>query len=341
MQFLDEIIIHIKAGKGGNGCISFRREKYVPRGGPNGGDGGNGGDIIIVCDESSNTLVDFRYSKLFEAKNGENGMGRDMHGKHGNDLILPVPLGTQIYAVYDGEYEELLMDITEASASYVLAHGGNGGFGNTHFKSSTNQAPRFANPGQDGDEFDLKMQLKLLSDVGLIGLPNAGKSTLISVVTKAKPKIADYPFTTLVPKLGISRIEDHEVVIADLPGLIEGASSGKGLGDRFLKHVERCAVLVHLIDISIDDPVIEYKKIRNELHSFNKSLNDKNEIIVLSKIDTVPTDELEAKVNAIKEVTGKDPLIVSSVTRNGLDNLIYMMHEIVRNKKEGKVEEIL
>ncbi len=335
MQFIDEATIYVKAGNGGNGAISFRREKFIPKGGPDGGDGGKGGDIIIRCVANLNTLLDFKYTKEFIAQNGENGHGSNSHGKSGEDLIINVPVGTEVY--FDDE-EEARIDFMEVGQEVIIAKGGNGGFGNTYFKSSVNQAPRRANPGQEGQEFTLFLKLKILSDVGLIGLPNAGKSTFLSVVTKAKPKIADYPFTTLEPQLGVVSIDDYDFVIADLPGLIEGASEGRGLGDRFLKHTERCSVLLHLIDINSDDIVRDYKTIRKELKKYSPKLFKKDEVIALSKCDSLPEEEREAKKRLIEKEAKKGTKIflISSVARIGLTDVLRELKKEVIHYKNNQ-----
>lgn len=334
MQFIDEAIIRVKAGNGGNGAVSFRRAKYIPKGGPDGGDGGKGGDIIIKCVGNINTLLDFKYKKDYEAQNGENGHGSNMHGKSGEDLTINVPKGTQIY--FDEEDEENSIDFTEVGQEVIIAKGGNGGFGNAYFKSSVNQAPRHANPGQDGEEFELFLKLKILSDVGLVGLPNAGKSTFLSVVSKAKPKIANYPFTTLEPQLGVVRVDDYDFVVADLPGLIEGASEGKGLGDRFLKHTERCGVLLHLIDINSEDIYKDYKTIRKELETYNKKLAKKVEVIALTKCETLQQEEIQEKLkNFEKKLKSKKKIfVISSVARIGITELLREIKEKVEEFKE-------
>ncbi len=262
MKFLDEAKIYIQSGAGGNGCVSFRREKFIEFGGPNGGDGGKGGDVIVEAVDGLNTLIDYRYQQHFKAKAGGNGMGKDRHGAGGKDAVLKVPVGTQ---VYEEDGETLLADLTQVGQRVTILTGGNGGFGNTHFKSSTNRAPRRANPGEPAVEMTIRLRLKLIADAGLIGLPNAGKSTFLAAVSAAKPKIADYPFTTLHPQLGVVRVDQREFVLADLPGLIEGAHEGTGLGDRFLGHTERCNVLLHLVDGTAEDPGAAYKIVRNEL----------------------------------------------------------------------------
>lgn len=333
MQFIDEAIIRVKAGNGGNGAVSFRRAKYIPKGGPDGGDGGKGGDIIIKCVGNINTLLDFKYKKDYEAQNGENGHGSNMHGRSGEDLTINVPKGTQIY--FDEEDEENSIDFTEIGQEVIIAKGGNGGFGNAYFKSSVNQAPRHANPGQEGEEFELFLKLKILSDVGLVGLPNAGKSTFLSVVSKAKPKIANYPFTTLEPQLGVVRVDDYDFVVADLPGLIEGASEGKGLGDRFLKHTERCGVLLHLIDINSEDIYKDYKTIRKELETYNKKLAKKVEVIALTKCETLQQEEIQEKLkNFEKKLKSKKKIfIISSVARIGITELLREVKEKVEEFK--------
>ena len=284
MKFLDQAKIHIQSGNGGNGCVSFRREKFVEFGGPNGGNGGKGGDIIIKCVDGLNTLIDYRYRQHFKAKNGSPGMGSDKTGRSGEDTIIEVPRGTLIL---EEDNEEVIADVVNKDQSLTILKGGNGGFGNAHFKSSENQTPRTANDGENGQEKWIWLRLKLIADIGLIGLPNAGKSTLISTVSEAKPKIADYPFTTLNPVLGIAKYNDNELVIADIPGLIEGAHEGKGLGDRFLGHIERCNLLLHLIDANDTDVINSWKTVRNEISAYSKELDEKKEIIVLSKSDSI------------------------------------------------------
>ena len=330
MQFIDEAHIYVKAGNGGNGAISFRREKYIPKGGPDGGDGGNGGNIVMRCVANLNTLLDFKYTKEFIAEDGENGHGANSHGKKGQDLIINVPIGTEVF--FDDE-EEVSIDFTEIGQEVIIAKGGNGGFGNAYFKSSVNQAPRKANPGQEGEEFDLFLKLKILSDVGLIGLPNAGKSTFLSVVSKAKPKIADYPFTTLEPQLGVVAIDNYSFVIADLPGLIEGASEGKGLGDRFLKHSERCSVLLHLIDSTSEDVANTYEIIRKELKQYSQNLFEKQEVIALTKCDSLTEEDLENKKQELQKVIDKNHKIytISSIARIGLT-------EVLRELKNKVIE---
>ncbi|MBV9260075.1 MAG: GTPase ObgE, partial [Pseudolabrys sp.] len=276
MKFLDEAKVYVKSGDGGNGCAAFRREKFIEFGGPSGGDGGKGGDVIVEAVDGLNTLIDYRYQQHFKAERGENGMGKDRHGAGGKDITLKVPVGTQIY---DEDGETLLADLTERGQCMTIAKGGNGGWGNLHFKSSTNRAPRKANPGEPGEELTIRLRLKLIADAGLVGLPNAGKSTFLATVSAARPKIADYPFTTLHPQLGVVDIDRHEFVLADLPGLIEGAHEGTGLGDRFLGHTERCRVLLHLVDGTQDDPDEAYRVVRRELEAYGHGLTDKSEIV--------------------------------------------------------------
>ena len=324
MQFIDEAKIYLKAGDGGAGCVSFRREKFIEFGGPDGGDGGKGGDITFIATKDINTLIDFRYKQHFKAQNGLHGMGKQRFGKYGDDIVLYVPLGTQIFAE-DGE--TLLIDLSNDGESIVIAKGGDGGQGNVRFKSSVNQAPRRATPGFPGDELWVWLKLKLLSDVGLVGLPNAGKSTFLSVTTAAKPKIADYPFTTLKPQLGVVSVNDEEFVIADLPGLIEGASQGLGLGDRFLKHIERCKVLLHLIDSSSEDVVHSYDIIRHELLDYKEYLDDKVEIIALTKTDLI----LEEKIAALSKHTGKKIFSCCAVMQDGVKQILEYLQPIVKS----------
>ncbi len=329
MQFIDEANIHIRAGNGGNGKISFLRLKFRPKAGPDGGDGGNGGNVIFRTNNSLNTLIDFRYKRNFEAENGQNGKSKSQTGKNGKDIIITVPIGTQIL-FEDGS---LFYDMVKDNMEFLAAKGGNGGFGNVRFKSSTNQAPRIAYSGQNGEEFDLLLRLKLLSDVGLIGLPNAGKSTFLSVATRAKPKIANYPFTTLEPKLGMAYVDDFEFVIADLPGLIEGASEGKGLGDRFLKHAERCSVLLHLIDCNSTDIVRDYKIIRKEIESEKYKIFDKNELIALTKIDSIDQNELNSKKKTLEKAINKKVFVISSASKNGIDTILRELSSVVRKNR--------
>lgn len=335
MQFIDEARVWIKAGNGGNGAISFRREKCVPRGGPNGGDGGRGGNVILQTVEGLNTLVDFRFQKKFEAERGQNGQGKNMHGHGGNDVILRVPIGTQVLTE-DEEY--LVVDMNKPNQEFVLAQGGNGGLGNTRFKSSVNQAPRKATPGTEGEEGYFILKLKLLSDVGLVGLPNAGKSTFLAAVTNAKPKIADYPFTTLKPNLGVVRIDDDEFVIADIPGLIEKASEGRGLGDRFLKHIERCGVILHLLDGTYEDVAENYKVIRKELENYSEILSQKDEIVVLNKIDSLLDEEIVEKLEELKKVVSKDVklMTMSGVSKKNTSDVLRELNTLVKQYREAE-----
>jgi GTP-binding protein len=319
MQFLDQAKLYVRSGDGGNGCVSFRREKFVEFGGPDGGDGGKGGDVIVECVANLNTLLDYRYQQHFKAKKGGHGKGQNRSGAKGADVVLKVPPGTQIL---DEDNETLIADLIKPGESMVLARGGNGGFGNTHFKSSTRQAPRYANPGQKGAELTIWLRLKLIADAGIIGLPNAGKSTFLAAVSAAKPKIADYPFTTLHPNLGVVRIDGFDFVLADIPGLIEGAHEGAGIGDRFLGHVERCAVLLHLVDATLDDPTEAYAIIRGEVEAYGAGLEDKPEIVALSKADAVPKDEMKKKVRALKKVAGVNPFIVSAASGEGVTKVL-------------------
>jgi GTP-binding protein len=319
MQFLDEAKVFVRAGNGGNGCVSFRREKFIEFGGPNGGDGGKGGDVIVECVANLNTLLDFRYQQHFKAKKGGNGMGQNRTGAGGADVVLKVPPGTQIL---DEDGETLIADLTEPGQRIVLLEGGNGGFGNTKFKTSTNRAPRRANPGQPGEEMYIWLRLKLIGDAGIIGLPNAGKSTFLATVSAAKPKIADYPFTTLIPNLGVVRIDGFDFVLADIPGLIEGAHEGAGIGDRFLGHVERTAVLLHLVDATGEDPVEAYEIVRGEVEAYGAGLGEKPEVLVLSKADAVSKDEIKKKARALKKASGVTPLTVSAATGEGMQEVL-------------------
>ena len=326
MKFLDQAKIYIRSGNGGAGAVSFRREKFLEFGGPDGGDGGRGGDVWVEAVNGLNTLIDYRYQQHFRAKTGMHGMGRNMTGGKGDDVILKVPVGTQIFEEDD---ETLICDITEIGQRYRLAKGGNGGFGNLHFTTSTNRAPRRANPGQDGIERTLWLRLKLIADAGLVGLPNAGKSTFLASVTAAKPKIADYPFTTLHPNLGVARVDAREFVIADIPGLIEGASEGIGLGDRFLGHVERTRVLLHLVSAQEEDVAKAYTVIRGELAAYEHGLADKTEIVALSQIDTLDPDARKEKVKALKKACGRDPLLLSAVSHEGLNDALRQLAAVI------------
>src|SRR6476660_5440953 len=319
MKFLDEAKVYIRSGDGGNGCISFRREKFIEFGGPNGGGGGRGGDVIVTAVNGLNTLIDYRYQQHFTAQNGRPGMGKDRAGGNGKDMIMKVPAGTQIY---EEDGETLLADLTEVGQTVTIARGGNGGFGNAHFKTSKNQAPRHANPGLSGEERTIRLRLKLIADAGLVGLPNAGKSTFLASVSAARPKIADYPFTTLHPQLGVVRIDNREFVLADLPGLIEGAHDGVGLGDRFLGHIERCRVLLHLVDGTGEHAGEAYKTVRAELSAYGHELVDKPEILALNKADALSPEQLKQQVARLKRVAKTSPLIVSGATGQGVTEVI-------------------
>jgi len=331
MKFLDEAKVYVQSGAGGNGCVSFRREKFIESGGPNGGDGGNGGDVVVEAVAGLNTLIDYRYQQHFKAGRGGNGMGKDRAGANGKDAVLKVPVGTQVYGE-DGE--TLLADLTEVGQRATIAHGGNGGFGNAHFKSSTNRAPRHANPGQPGEEMTIRLRLKLIADAGLIGLPNAGKSTLLAAVSAAKPKIADYPFTTLHPQLGVVRVDDREFVLADLPGLIEGAHEGTGLGDRFLGHSERCRVLLHLIDGTSEDASKAYKTVRAELEAYGQGLTDKPEIVALSKADALTTEQIKTQTAKLKKTAKNTPLVLSAHSKQGLPKALRALMKVINEARE-------
>jgi GTP-binding protein len=326
MKFLDEAKVYIASGAGGNGCVSFRREKFIEFGGPNGGDGGKGGDVIVEAVDGLNTLIDYRYQQHFKAERGENGMGKDRHGAGGKDVVLRVPVGTQ---VYEEDGETLIADLTELGRRVTLANGGNGGFGNAYFKSATNRAPRRANPGQPAEEATIRLRLKLIADAGLIGLPNAGKSTFLSVVSAAKPKIADYPFTTLHPQLGVVRSDEREFVLADLPGLIEGAHEGVGLGDRFLGHTERCRVLLHLVDGTGDDVAAAYKTVRGELEAYGHGLTEKPEIVALTKADALTPDVITAQTEALAKAVGKAPLVLSAASKQGVPEALRALRAVI------------
>ncbi|MBR4315471.1 MAG: GTPase ObgE [Alphaproteobacteria bacterium] len=326
MKFLDQAKIYLEAGDGGNGCMSFRREKYIEFGGPNGGDGGNGGNIIFKAVRNLNTLIDFRYQQHFRAEKGRPGEGSERTGRSGKDLIIKVPVGTEILAE---DKKTVIADMIVDGEEVLVAKGGRGGWGNVHFKSSTNQAPERADPGKPGEQMAVWLRLKLIADIGLVGFPNAGKSTLLSVLTAARPKIANYPFTTLHPNLGVFYVFDKEYVIADLPGLIEGASEGVGLGDRFLGHAERCKIILHLIDGTQEDVVGAYKSIEKELKNYGEILEKKPEIIVLNKIDSISEDEVKEKVKALKKASKKDVIAISGVAMLGLDDLKKKIFEVL------------
>ena len=318
MKFLDQAKIYIKAGNGGSGSASFRREKFVEYGGPDGGDGGDGGSVIFEAERNLNTLIDFRYAQHCRAENGYIGTKRKRTGAGGKDLIIKVPVGTQIY---EEDNNTLIYDFTKNKEKYLVATGGNHGLGNVRFKSSTNRAPTKKTNGKVGEEFWVWLQLKVIADVGIIGMPNAGKSSLLAAITRARPKIANYPFTTLDPNLGVSYYDDKEVTLADIPGLVEGAHEGTGLGDKFLRHIERCKILLHLIDISEDKPVENYQKVRNELSKYDKILTKKKEIIVFNKSDLVEKKEIEKKLKIFKTKIKKKYEIISVATDKNLINL--------------------
>src|SRR6201986_3198831 len=326
MRFLDTAKVYIRSGNGGNGCVAFRREKFIEYGGPWGGDGGRGGDVWVEAVDNLNTLIDYRYQQHVTAKNGEHGMGKIMTGAGGVDAVMKVPPGTQIY---EEDGETLIADLANIGDRVQLLRGGNGGFGNAHFKSATNQAPRNANPGQPGEEKTIILKLKLIADVGLIGLPNAGKSTFLSRVSEARPKIADYPFTTLAPQLGVVRIDETDFVVADLPGLIEGAHEGVGLGDKFLGHAERCNAILHLIDGTESAIAKAYTTIRSELEAYGNGLEDKPEIVALNKIDAIPADELAKKKAALEKASGKKVQLLSGVSGRGVNDVLRALAKIV------------
>src|SRR5436190_5747753 len=326
MKFLDEAKVYIRSGDGGKGCVAFRREKFIEFGGPSGGNGGRGGDVIIQAVDGLNTLIDYRYQQHFKAQKGVGGMGKDRHGANGKDIVLKVPVGTQ---VFDEDRETLLFDFTDLGQSFVIAEGGNGGFGNAHFKSSTNRAPRNANPGQPGEERWIWFRLKLIADAGLVGLPNAGKSTFLAASSAAKPKIADYPFTTLHPQLGVVLIDGREFVLADIPGLIEGAHEGAGLGDRFLGHVERCRALLHIVDGTCEHAGKAYKTVRAELEAYDQGLTDKIEIVALNKADAMSPEDLKQQLARLKRASKKTPLVLSAATGKGVPEALRALLAIV------------
>lgn len=333
MKFLDLAKVYIRSGGGGAGCISFRREKFIEYGGPDGGDGGNGGSVIAEAVDGLNTLIDFRYQQHFFAKNGQHGMGSQRTGASGDDIILRLPVGTEIL---DEDEETVLADMTEVGQRFVIAKGGNGGWGNLHFKSATNQAPRRANPGQEGIERTIWLRLKLIADVGLLGLPNAGKSTFLAATSNARPKIADYPFTTLVPNLGVVGVDGVEFVVADIPGLIDGASEGRGLGDTFLGHVERCAVLLHLVDGTSGDPVSDYQTIIKELEAYGGGLADKPRVTVLNKIDALDEEERAFLKEEVESAVGSDIMLMSGASSEGVQNVLRALRSEI---DEGRLRQ--
>lgn len=330
MKFLDQAKVYIQSGHGGNGCIAFRRERFIEYGGPWGGDGGRGGSVWAEAVENLNTLIDYRYQQHIRAQAGEPGAGKDMHGAGGDDAVMKVPVGTQIY---EEDGETLIADLSVTGQRVQLLRGGNGGFGNAHFKSATNQAPRHANPGQPGEEKAIVLKLKLIADAGLIGLPNAGKSTFLSRVSEAKPKIADYPFTTLTPQLGVVRIDTTDFVLADLPGLIEGAHEGVGLGDKFLGHAERCNAILHLIDGTEAAVVTPYRTIRRELKAYGQGLADKPEIVVLNKADAIPKAALEKKLASLEKACGHEVLVMSGVSGDGVQKVLRALAKIIGKQR--------
>ena len=335
MKFLDEAKIYIRSGDGGNGIIAFRREKFIEFGGPNGGDGGKGGDVWAEGVDGLNTLIDYRYQVHFKAQKGQHGMGQNRAGAKGDDVVLKVPAGTEIL---DEDGETLLADIAAVGQRVLLAKGGNGGFGNAYFKTSTNRAPRHANPGQEGIERWIRLRLKLIADAGLVGLPNAGKSTFLATVTAAKPKIADYPFTTLHPGLGVVRTGAREFVLADIPGLIEGAHEGAGLGDRFLGHVERCRVLLHLVDGTNDDVAGAYRTVRGELEAYGAGLDEKPEMVALSKVDALDAETITARADALAEAAGAKPLILSSASGTGVPEALTRLADVIGAARSEKAQ---
>ncbi|MBI1777295.1 MAG: GTPase ObgE [Proteobacteria bacterium] len=339
MKFLDEAKVFLKSGNGGAGCVGFRREKFIEFGGPDGGDGGRGGDVVVECADSLNTLIDFRYRQHFKAEQGHQGSGQNKTGGAGADVVLKVPVGTQIL---DEDKATLLADMIKPGQRLVLLKGGDGGFGNTHFKSSTNRAPRRALPGWPGEERWIWLRLKLIADAGLVGLPNAGKSTFLSRVSRAKPKIADYPFTTMNPQLGVVRFggakEAREFVLADLPGLIEGAHEGAGLGHRFLGHVERCAVVLHLVDGTLEDPAAAYRTIRAELRHYGHGLAEKPEIVALTKRDALDATTVKQRLAKLKRAAKSTPLALSAVSGEGLDAALEALWQAIEARRRHEAE---
>ena len=332
MKFLDQAKVYIRSGDGGAGSVSFRREKFIEFGGPDGGDGGRGGDVFVEAVDGLNTLIDYRYQQHFRAKTGGHGMGRNRSGAKGADVVLKVPAGTQ---VYEEDNETLVCDLTEVGHRVRLAAGGNGGFGNAHFKTSTNQAPRRANPGLEGKELTIWLRLKLIADAGIVGLPNAGKSTFLASVTAAKPKIADYPFTTLHPGLGVARVDAREFVLADIPGLIEGAHEGVGIGDRFLGHVERTRVLLHLVSAQEENPAKAWRTVRKELEAYGAGLEQKPEVLALSQVDTLDDDARKKTAAALKRAAGRAPLLLSAATGEGVEAVLRALMAEIESAREA------
>ena len=326
MKFLDEAKVYIRSGDGGAGAVSFRREKFIEFGGPDGGDGGRGGDVWVEAVNGLNTLIDFRFQQHFKAQIGTHGMGRNRTGANGDHVTLKVPVGTQIF---EEDNETLIVDLIKEGQRFRLAKGGNGGFGNTHFKSSTNQAPNWANPGLEGEEKTIWLRLKLIADAGLVGLPNAGKSTFLATVTRARPKIANYPFTTLHPNLGVATIDGREFILADIPGLIEGAHEGVGIGDRFLGHVERTRVLLHLVSGVEENVGKAYPTVKNELEAYGGGLIDKPEIVALSQIDVLDDEELKKKAKELKKACGHTPFLISAATGKGMTDVLRALRDVI------------
>jgi GTP-binding protein len=333
VKFLDQAKVFVRSGDGGAGAVSFRREKFIEFGGPDGGDGGRGGDVWVEAVDGLNTLIDYRYRQHFKAKPGGHGMGRLRAGANAQDVVLKVPAGTQVFEEDNGT---LICDLAKVGDRQLLARGGNGGFGNAHFKSSVNRAPRSANPGEPGEERWVWLQLKLIADAGIVGLPNAGKSTLLASVSAAKPKIAGYPFTTLKPQLGVVKTGGSSFVIADIPGLIEGAHEGQGLGTRFLGHIERCAVLLHLIDATMDDPAVAYRTVRRELKAYGADLAKKPEIVAFNKIDAVTPEALAGKIAAFKRRLRKTPLTISAATGEGIDHAMKKLLNVIATSRKSE-----
>ena len=337
MKFLDQAKIYVKSGNGGNGCISFRREKYVEYGGPNGGNGGRGGDVTVVAVGGLNTLIDFRYQQHIKAENGRPGLGKDMTGAAGQAAVVKLPVGTQIFAE---DNKTCLADLTAEGQEIRLLVGGDGGYGNAHFKSSTNRAPRRADPGRPGQELWIWLRLKLLADAGLVGLPNAGKSTFLAAVTRAKPKIADYPFTTLHPQLGVVYQDGSEFILADIPGLIEGAHEGHGLGDRFLGHIERCGVVLHLVDGTQEDVAAAYRTVRDELEAYGSGLEGKSELVALNKCDALIDEEIKIRRTELAAACGREVLILSGVSGDGVEDALRQLWKIIRAERENETRTV-
>jgi GTP-binding protein len=336
MKFLDEAKIYLESGHGGAGCVAFRREKFIDMGGPNGGNGGKGGDVIIEVVDTLNTLIDFRYTQHFKAQKGHYGMGKDRSGVGGEDVVIRVPAGTQIL---DEDKETILLDLTEPGERIVFLKGGDGGFGNAHYKTATNQAPRKSTPGWPGQTAAVWLRLKLIADAGLVGLPNAGKSTFLAACTRARPKIADYPFTTLHPNLGVAYVGEQEFIVADIPGLIEGASEGHGLGTRFLGHIERTAILLHLIDSTQDDIVGAYNTIRGELVAYGEGLDEKPELVALNKCDALGPELAADQARILEDAIGKKVFQISAISGQGVKDVLYPMWSEVKIMRERRAEE--